>query len=70
MYVCICAAVTESQVREAASAGVRTLAQLQATLGVATGCGCCREFAQQLLERVSGEAPPGYVTVSRLAVAA
>ncbi|MCS7101612.1 MAG: (2Fe-2S)-binding protein [Burkholderiaceae bacterium] len=70
MYVCICAAVTESQIREAACAGARTLTDLQAALGVATGCGCCREFAQQLLERVGGEAPPGYITVSRLAFAA
>jgi bacterioferritin-associated ferredoxin len=70
MYVCICAAVTESQVRQAAHEGVRTFEQLQAELGVAAGCGCCREFAQQVWQRTSDQAPLAARDVSRLAVAA
>jgi len=49
MYVCICNAVTESQIREAANAGTRNLWDLTARLGVAAGCGCCREQAAAVL---------------------
>ena len=45
MYVCICNAVTESQIREAADAGVTNLWDLQAKLGVATNCGSCKDAA-------------------------
>lgn len=50
MYVCICAAVTDRQVRAAAAAGADSLDKLAAALGVGAGCGCCRATAQQLLE--------------------
>ncbi len=49
MYVCICAAVTDRDVRNAAAAGADTLDKLAMALGVGTGCGCCREAAQQVL---------------------
>ncbi|MEM7432270.1 MAG: bacterioferritin-associated ferredoxin [Pseudomonadota bacterium] len=49
MYVCICNAVTEKQVREAADNGVRNLWQLQSTLGVATNCGSCKDHAAEIL---------------------
>jgi bacterioferritin-associated ferredoxin len=49
MYVCICNAVTESQIREAADAGVTNLWDLQAKLGVATNCGSCKETASAIL---------------------
>ena len=49
MYVCICNAVTDSQIREAAKAGVTNVWQLQSELGVATNCGSCREVAAEIL---------------------
>ncbi|MGI9219841.1 MAG: (2Fe-2S)-binding protein [Woeseiaceae bacterium] len=49
MYVCICNAVTESQIRDAADAGVSDLWALQAKLGVATNCGSCKETASAIL---------------------
>jgi len=49
MYVCICNAVTDSQIREAADAGVTNLWQLQSELGVATNCGSCKEVATEIL---------------------
>lgn len=70
MYVCICAAVTERQVRDAARDGVCTLEQLQATLGVGAGCGCCREFARAVLAQANAEPPSGFKEAARLAVAA
>jgi bacterioferritin-associated ferredoxin len=41
VYVCICNAVTERQLRDAIESGAGTLAELQMDLGVAAGCGCC-----------------------------
>jgi len=49
MYVCICNAITEKQIREAADAGVRDLWGLEAALGVAGNCGSCRETAADIL---------------------
>lgn len=54
MYVCICNAVTEKQVREAACAGARSLHDLQCDLGVATCCGQCAPHAESLLTRAPG----------------
>jgi bacterioferritin-associated ferredoxin len=50
MYVCICNAVTDHQIRAAADRGVSTLDALAAETGCGTTCGCCREFALRILE--------------------
>ncbi len=49
MYVCVCNAITDKQIRKAAKSGVRNLRQLQAELGVATNCGSCKDTATQIL---------------------
>jgi bacterioferritin-associated ferredoxin len=49
MYVCVCNAVTDSEVRSCASEGARTLADLRERLGVATDCGRCARYARALL---------------------
>ena len=49
MYVCVCNAITDKQIREAAETGVRDLWDLQATLGVAPNCGSCKETAADIL---------------------
>ena len=41
MFVCICNAITERQLKTAISEGSTTLQALQMDLGVAVGCGCC-----------------------------
>jgi len=50
MYVCICNAVTERTIREAAASGVRTLAELSRRTGCSDCCGTCSDLAQQILE--------------------
>ncbi len=50
MYVCICKAVTDTEIRAAADDGVHNLEQLSETLGAGTGCGCCRESAQAVID--------------------
>jgi len=49
MYVCLCNAITDSQIREAADAGAKDLSDLQRKLGVASGCGSCKEAAAEIL---------------------
>jgi len=49
MYICICNAITDKQIREAAKAGVTNLSALQQELGVAAGCGSCGEAAAKIL---------------------
>jgi len=49
MYVCLCNAVTQRQVEECARAGVSSIDELAAQLGVGAGCGRCRDCASELL---------------------
>ena len=49
MYICICNAITESQVHEAVESGAEDLWDLQAELGLASGCGSCKETASDIL---------------------
>ena len=49
MYVCVCNAITDRQIRKAAKAGARTVWDLQSELGVASGCGSCTEAASEIL---------------------
>ncbi len=50
MYICICSAITDRQVRAAVAAGATSLGELSMQLGVGAGCGCCREAAQQVIQ--------------------
>jgi len=50
MYVCVCNAITDKQIRKAAEAGVTDLYGLQRELGVAAGCGSCMEVASEILK--------------------
>lgn len=50
MYVCICNAVTERAIREAAARGIATLDALSQSTGCGAGCGSCRELAIAVLD--------------------
>jgi bacterioferritin-associated ferredoxin len=50
MYVCVCQAVTERQVREAAENGIRSMRGLREQLGVASECGRCAQCAHGILK--------------------
>ncbi|HLS86842.1 MAG TPA: (2Fe-2S)-binding protein [Burkholderiales bacterium] len=52
MYICLCNAITERQVRECAEQGARSMDDLASTLGVGAGCGRCRECASDLLREI------------------
>lgn len=49
MYVCICNAITDREIRSAAEDGARNLWDLQSKLGVAAGCGSCKRHAMDVL---------------------
>ena len=50
MYICICKAVTDADIREAAETGVADLEHLTETLGVGDGCGTCLEMAEAIID--------------------
>lgn len=52
MYVCVCNAVTDRQIRRAAVRGATTVEDLSRELKVATCCGRCRDCARAVLEEV------------------
>ena len=48
MYVCMCNALKESDLREAVARGARTGAEAFSALGCETVCGSCIEFADAI----------------------
>ena len=50
MYICICQAVRDCEVRAAVQGGCATLDALADELGVGAACGGCREQAQTLID--------------------
>ena len=50
MYVCVCHAVTENQVKQALAEGASSLAQLRLKLGMGGSCGKCLKQAGQMIK--------------------
>lgn len=51
MYVCICNAITEDQVRAQLDRGARTVAAVHRALGVSPKCGKCLPMMRDLVRR-------------------
>jgi bacterioferritin-associated ferredoxin len=66
MYVCVCKAVTDKQIRRAAAKGVDNLFELREVLGVSAGCGSCADMAESILDEANagGHGPRLYVPSS------
>ena len=61
MYICLCNAITDAQIRRAAKSGARDIHSLQKELGVAAGCGSCEEHAVSILrESQQAQDPMGF----------
>ena len=58
MYICICNAITERQVRECASSGTCSVDELTSKLGVGAGCGRCIECAVDVWREMHAGAQP------------
>lgn len=50
MYVCICQAVSDGEVREAVGTGACSMHELSDQLGVGQCCGRCRPHVEALLQ--------------------
>jgi bacterioferritin-associated ferredoxin len=49
MYVCICNGVTDKDIRQAAEAGCKSMAELTMRTGCGATCGTCLDMAAELL---------------------
>jgi bacterioferritin-associated ferredoxin len=58
MYVCLCNAITDHEIRQAAVQGVSDLEGLKTGLGVATCCGACASCACEILRDELGNSVP------------
>jgi bacterioferritin-associated ferredoxin len=67
MYVCICNAVTDRAIREAAANGVRSFAQLRNRTGCGDCCGSCEDVAREILDSA---VRPRVIDLAVMAVAA
>jgi bacterioferritin-associated ferredoxin len=50
MYVCVCKAVTDTQIKKAIDSGLSTRRQLFDCLGVGGDCGKCNRQVKELLD--------------------
>lgn len=57
MFVCICNAVKEEQIKTAIALGHDSLAALQAELNVATCCGGCQPMIEDYLQEHAQQKP-------------
>lgn len=53
MYVCICNALTDQQILDAAERGARTVADAYQLHGVEINCGQCSCMAQDIIDDVA-----------------
>lgn len=67
MYVCICNAVTEREIRQAVGLGATTLHELREVLGVAGDCGKCGPCVRSILREELDGASPGDMALARSA---
>jgi bacterioferritin-associated ferredoxin len=51
MYVCICNAVTDRQIREAAASGARTFSDVRRRTGCSDCCGSCESLAIEIFDK-------------------
>ncbi len=57
MYVCLCKAVTDRQIRESINGGASSFAEVRRSLGVSTQCGKCMQQAKLIVETATKKAP-------------
>ena len=59
MYVCVCNAYRDAEIRAVAQSGVRCARQAYAELGNGPRCGRCLILAQILIDGIHDESKPG-----------
>ena len=53
MFVCICHGITDTQIREAAENGCKTVSELTMRTGAGSTCGTCADMAADILAKHS-----------------
>jgi bacterioferritin-associated ferredoxin len=51
MYICVCHAISDRQIREAVDRGAGSLYEVQTQLPVASCCGRCEDSAREVIEK-------------------
>lgn len=64
MYVCVCNAVTEREIRQAINEGARTCGQVRRKLNVERMCGSCDDCLEDCLAEAFAFASPGLRTAA------
>ena len=59
MYVCVCNAYRDTEIRAVAQAGVRCARKAYQEFGNGPQCGRCLSFAQGLIDRIHEDQPRG-----------
>jgi bacterioferritin-associated ferredoxin len=57
MIICSCNVIREDEIRAAARNGCRTPEAAYASLGCEPQCGCCLDYAQELIDAERGKRP-------------
>ncbi|WP_375500146.1 bacterioferritin-associated ferredoxin [uncultured Jatrophihabitans sp.] len=57
MYVCICHAVTDTQIHRAVDTGADSLEQIGRTTRAGTSCGTCHDHIDEIVEARCGSCP-------------
>ena len=57
MIICLCNGITEKEVREAARKGARSPEAAYATLDCEPQCGCCLDYAQEIIDEEQPKRP-------------
>ena len=58
MIVCVCNRITESELRKSARAGACTPKAASACHGCEVQCGCCLDYAQDVIDDELDKRPP------------
>lgn len=69
MYVCVCNAVSDSDIRNAVDNGVSTMRQLRQKTGCASTCGCCKELAVEILQQSLADTRKSHIELPVLQMA-
>jgi len=67
MIVCICNRITESEVRTAARCGAKSAEEAYACQSCEIQCGCCLDYAQEVIDEERGKPPRLRLVTSRAA---
>jgi len=58
MYVCVCRAISDRQIREVVDRGAKSLCEVQTYLPVASCCGSCEDTAREIIDKHCPSSPP------------